>query len=223
MLKFKLLFIILLAVILYPPQLTALPEYPLISEAVVDVTGAESDSEFVEIYNPTGAPINIGGWDIGYKTTSGSSWSSVSAIPAGETIPAFGYYLIGGDKVSPAPDHIDASLGFSASGGHIALRNYSNVIIDKLGYGNAIDPEVSAIAAPGIDKSLERKSTGADTQGNAYETNNNSNDFVICNIPCPQNKYSQSEIPPYSESAIFFANPLISQFGNFNVSVIDAD
>ncbi len=159
MMRLKLACIFLLAVILYPLQLTALPEYPLISEAVIDVTGPESDSEFVEIYNPTGAPINIGGWKIAYKTASGASWSTVATIPAGETIPAFGYYLIGGDKVSPAPDHIDTTLGFAAAGGHIALRNPSNIIIDKLGYGTAFDPEGDTAPAPGIDKSLERKST----------------------------------------------------------------
>ena len=219
---FSLMFLVLILTFISIESF-ALPEYPLISEAVIDVTGTEADSEMVELYNPTGAAINIGGWDIGYKTATGSSWSSVATIPAGETIPAYGYYLIGGDKISPTPDKIDTSLGFSASGGHIALRNSSNQIIDKIGYGNANDPEGDTIAAPGIDKSLERKSNGSDTQGNGYETNNNSADFTIRNYPQPQNKYSQIEIPVYFEGSISISNNFSKITDTANIIVIDAD
>jgi len=160
----------------------ALSDHIVISEVVVDVSGPESDSEMVELYNPTGQVQDIGGWDIAYKTAAGSSWSSKATIPSGDTIPAYGYYLIGGDQVLPAPDHIDLSLGFSGSGGHIALRDSSNNIIDKVGYGGALDPEGTAVSAPGQDKSLERKPGATNpVGGNGQDSQDNSADFAIRN------------------------------------------
>jgi predicted extracellular nuclease len=127
--------ILLILIILANLRINALPNYPVISEIVVDVSGAESDSELVEIYNPTGQVINIGGYKIVYKTSTGTTWSTKSVIPDGETIPAFGYYLTAGDKVIPAADNVDTSLGFSGSGGHIGIKDANDNVIDYVGYG----------------------------------------------------------------------------------------
>jgi len=196
------LFLCLALVVALPT--TALPPYPVISEVIVDVAGTEADSEMVELYNPTGAVVEIGGWDIAYKSATGSSWYAKATIPTGDTIPAFGHYTIGGPQITPTPDHIDSSLGFASSGGHIALRDASNNFIDMVGYGTANDPEGGdAAPAPGTDDSLERKPGESDpNRGNGQDSDNNLNDFTIRVAPEPQNSGSIAEIPLYDTGII---------------------
>jgi hypothetical protein len=158
----------------------------VISEFLVDSSGSESAYEFVELYNPTNSPINITGWNITYKSATGSSWSNVAGITG--SIQAYGFFLIGGNYVNPIPDLIDTSLGFAASGGHIAIRNATNYIIDKVGYGSANDPEGTACPAPQTDNSMERKPGYLNpTAGNGWDSDNNLEDFILRNVPEPQN------------------------------------
>ena len=76
-------------------------------------------------------------------------------------------------------------------------------VIDKVGFGSAGDFEATAyLENPGVSQSLERKadffatavtmgSGGAHKwQGNGYDSDDNSNDFIIRNLPEPQNSFS---------------------------------
>jgi len=103
-------------------------------------------------------------------------------------IQAYGFFLIGGDAVIPVPDVVDTSLRFAAIGGHIALRDSYNNIIDKVGYGNATNPEGNACPAPPTDNSMERKPGYLNsTAGNGWDSDNNLEDFILRNETEPQN------------------------------------
>jgi hypothetical protein len=124
--------------------------------------------------------------NISYKSATGSSWSNVAGITG--SIQAYGFFLIGGNSVNPVPDIIDTYLGFAPNGGHIALRNATNYIIDKVGYGNAIDPESNACPSPQIDQSMERKPGYLNsTAGDGWDSDNNLEDFILRDTPEPQN------------------------------------
>jgi len=56
-------------------------------------TGATYDQDFVELHNVTSSAVSIGGWTVQYQGT-GSGWSTTT-LPAGASIPAGDYYLVG--------------------------------------------------------------------------------------------------------------------------------
>src|SRR4051812_22284011 len=56
---------------------------------------APDTREFVELYNAGNAPVNIENWSIGtIQLSTGLPYASFP-LPAGATIPANGYYVIG--------------------------------------------------------------------------------------------------------------------------------
>src|SRR5258706_8783227 len=48
-------------------------------------------SDYVEIYNPTGAPVTMTNWGLQTATTTGSTWTVVTL---NGTVPANGYWLV---------------------------------------------------------------------------------------------------------------------------------
>lgn len=174
--------------------------------------GASSATdEFVELYNPTETSVNLTGWKLQYKATSGTSWIDYFSIPAGNIIPARGFFLIANNGYSGTvtPDVRWGTAGL-ADNGHIRIVNSSSIEIDKVGWGTAIDPE-GGVAAPnhgttGNNNSVERKAKSTSTAdslksnglhsllGNGYDTNNNGNDFIQqTNGRNPQNTSSPVE------------------------------
>jgi hypothetical protein len=118
--------------------------------------------DYVELFNRTGCPVDIGGWSIQYgssmSTTFGSSATNCAFIPAGAAIPACGYYLVqvgssgGSGVVNPwpagGPDYVStAGPAMSATGGKVALisdqvwptaclgHSVGGRFVDVLGYG----------------------------------------------------------------------------------------
>lgn len=164
-------------------------------------------ADWVELYNPTSQAVDISGWKIKYKSATGASASSSFTLSAGSSIRAYGYFLISsnGSMTGGAivPDAISGSvLSFSSSAGHVALVRdgdpgttnplWGGILVDLLGYGaTANAPEGFPATAPGTG-SLQRKARGGSRSGsgNGYDSNNNTNDFVVSAMPGPQNSSS---------------------------------
>jgi hypothetical protein len=149
--------------------------------------------DFVELFNASGLPVNIGGWAIEYGSATGnwgSSAPNIAIIPAGAVIPACGYYLLqcgsGGTAGNPLPvvaDFIQSSgPAIGQSNGKVALFNTvnSNVpcnsevgLVDKVAFGTANCWEGTA-AAPALTNSTTawRKVAGM------TDTDSNVNDFL---------------------------------------------
>lgn len=171
-------------------------------------TGASD--EFVELYNTTGEIVTIGGLELEYRSASGASFSRRATIPAGATIPAHGYYLLAPPEYSRAttPDLTEDWTGFAAGGGHLRVVDGATVL-DKLGWGGAVDPETAAFPALSDDttQTYERKALstssavtmqpgGADENaGNGFDSDDNSADFVARTPAGPQNTASAAEAP----------------------------
>ena len=187
-------------------------------------SGAQYKNDYVVLYNPTGAAVDISGWSVQYAS-SGGSWNTKIEGPLSGTIASHGFYLIQGfagtgtaaSLPTPDADFSATSPNFSTSGGTIALVSDTThlsgdslnipAVVDYVGYGSAKYFQGAAVAALSNTTSAMRKARststaasmengGADSLlGNGWNTGDNSADFVV-RYPSPQNSSSPAEIPP---------------------------
>jgi 2',3'-cyclic-nucleotide 2'-phosphodiesterase / 3'-nucleotidase / 5'-nucleotidase len=128
-------------------------------------SGATLKNDFIELYNPTDADIDITGWRVRYYSSNGTLSGSTEL---NGTIKAKAYYLIqeaagtGGKESLPTPD-VTGSIAMSASTGKVELIkgiDASIVVLDSVPY-SSLSATTAAIRkpAPGADP----KSRGLDT------------------------------------------------------------
>lgn len=191
-------------------------DHPVISEIRYHQHAGIND-EFVELYNPTDSVVSLEGWKLMYKKKEGGSWITKETMTSEHLIPACGFFLWGGDACEITPDIIETSssaVGLSNSGGHIALWNTAEEVVDLVAWEGGDSPEDSAVSGETEEGgSLERKASEHSTaesmasggeeenHGNSYDTNHNANDFVThTDLEAnPQNTLSDSEMPPNHE------------------------
>jgi len=205
----KFIFIFILFFIITIPAVKG--QSAVISEILIDGVNeqaASNNDEFVEIYNPTGNPIDISNWTIDYRSASSSTFNNKYTFPAGTILQSHKYYLFGGGGVANRDNFSQSVLiGMSNTGGGVFLRNSSGTTIDLIGWGTAAASNYEGTVAtkPAQGISLERKantsstvssmgSGGADEfAGNGFDSNNNANDFLQRATPQPQNSNSPAE------------------------------
>ena len=152
--------------------------------------GSAFKNKFVELYNPTSAPITLDGMSLQYRSATGTAaFTGVVALTG--TIPAGGYYLVKGatnNTASTAPElpAADATGSINPSGttGTIALVNGTTAVtlgtgsvvgqddvIDLLGYGGSNTFETARATAPSSNTDVRsfNRSDGADTDDNSAD------------------------------------------------------
>jgi hypothetical protein len=194
----------------------------VISELQVGVSGSAAD-EFVELYNPTPAPVDIGGWVLQYRSATGTTYSPSVTIPMGTVLPPRRYFLITSVRNASAASGFTGTvasdvantgpLGLSGTGGHVRIGPLTtgsptdSNAVDTLGYGTAVGPEAAVAPVPSASPtaSLERKANQMSTAasmaiggsdeflGNGQDSNNNAADFVLRVTRDPQNLMSAPE------------------------------
>ncbi|HSU34048.1 MAG TPA: putative Ig domain-containing protein, partial [Propionibacteriaceae bacterium] len=144
-------------------------------------TGAPFRNDFIELYNPTNAPVPLAGHVVEYFSGGGGTGGTTTLTGS---VPAHGHYLIqeaaGASTTAPllpAPD-ATGTLTMSGTSGSVELRNGSTVL-DLVGYGTAARREGTATAALSNSTSASRNAARVDTD-------NNSADFTV-GAPAPQN------------------------------------
>ncbi|MEA3272200.1 MAG: lamin tail domain-containing protein [Patescibacteria group bacterium] len=167
--------------------------YIVINE--VQIAGATATDEFVELYNPTNAKIDISGWKLQYKSDTGDTWSSKvgDGLPSNSKIEPYSFFLLASKSydgdISPNYIH-NANWGLGNTAGHIRIIDNNDNQIDKVGYGStANSPETSPAPNPSANQSIERGLAG-------YDSDDNSKDFIIKENPTQtnSNKDGMSEI-----------------------------
>jgi Lamin Tail Domain len=202
---------LLIALFLLPGKAQAVVSYVVISE--VQIAGATTDDEFVELYNPTSAPIDLGGWRLTRASASGLTMENlVTAFAPGTLIGAYGFLLIApssGYQGGVVPDVYYTTGSRLASNNSVILYSDGGVtVVDRLGMGTASIREGTAIPNPGTGGSVERKAAASSSvasmgmgggdafYGNGEDTDDNSSDFVQRATSNPQNGSSPSERLP---------------------------
>ena len=155
-----------------------------VNELMTGSTGAASN-EFVELFNAGSSAADVGGFKVAYRSSAGTSDITLVTIPAGTTIPAGGFYLLGGSGYlgTHAADQ-SFSTSLASTGGGIAVRDATGAILDSVGYGDTTNAFVEAhattapptTAAPG-------SSSGRIPDG--HDTNDNAADFSVSSTPSP--------------------------------------
>jgi DNA/RNA endonuclease G (NUC1)/fibronectin type 3 domain-containing protein len=164
-------------------------------------TGATFQNDYVEIFNPSNAPVSTTGWSIQYGAATGTTWQ---VQPLGGIIGPGEYYLVqlgtGGavGSVNPQPN-IFGSINLSATAGKVALSNAGAPlgscsdasIVDLVGFGSTSNCHEGASNAPAPSN------TTADFRknGGSTDSDQNGNDFLT-GTPNPRRTTPIQEVGP---------------------------
>ena len=160
-------------------------DHVVINEFSVD---SSYDHKWIELYNPTGSPVDLTGWSIQYRSASNVNPVTSSGVYAlSGTIPADDYFVVTGATAAgatPVPTDLALSTGlnFSGSNGQIFLADTatglpvgggsivsdSDDVVDLVGYGTAAAYETAAAPALG-GAVLARSADGTDSDDNSAD------------------------------------------------------
>src|SRR6185369_1933112 len=149
--------------------------------------------EFIELYNLSSSPVNIGGWKVNGSNNAGTT-STRATIASGVVINPGCHYLLTNSASSGYSGNVTGdqtySTGVTDDGG-IALLNGATVI-DAVGMsaGSAYKEgtPLASLGSTNANRGYERKPGG--TAGSGTDTDSNTSDFQLKTPSDPQNSSS---------------------------------
>jgi hypothetical protein len=156
--------------------------------------------EFVELYNPTGAAVNIGYWQLSKSSGCGNTITTLATIPYATILQPGQHYLLASTNNSLPSELPDQTYnpGTTETGG-LAIVSSGNVI-DQVGMSRSActatyyhEGNYLPFLMETSDQSYKRK-PGGDNNTSCYDTNNNANDFMVRSPANPQNTSSESTL-----------------------------
>lgn len=162
------------------------PSYLKILISELKSEGQSPKDEYIELYNPNQEDVDLTGWALKKKNSAGKESNLVSSEAFQGIIPAGGYFLIAppasGDQefytgnVPPDLRYSGKSYSFT-NDNTILLYNPAAELVDKVGFGNALDFETATTTNPTKDMSIGR--IWDDSLQNYKDEDNNFEDFVL--------------------------------------------
>ncbi len=147
--------------------------------AAVQIAGATASDDLVKIYDPTGDPVDMGGWKLRKRSSSGADYS-IREFPAG-TIISPQHYFVWANSVDGFAATVGADTSSTqtlAQDNSVAFIDASGAIVDAVAWGTGTGQygEGSPYPTdPGPGQMLVRQSAG----GTMIDTDNNANDFTL--------------------------------------------
>jgi predicted extracellular nuclease len=149
-------------------------------------SGAAYNRDYVELFNPTSAPVSLDGMSVQYRSASGVVDPS-GVTPLSGTIAAKSYYLVaeaGGTNGAALPTpQVTGTFNMSATTGTVFLANQTTAltapptgsltgnaaIADLVGFGSSNTYETALAPSPSTTTSIARDAAGKDTDNNSAD------------------------------------------------------
>jgi hypothetical protein len=147
-------------------------------------------NDYIEIFNPTSAPVSLSGLSVQYAASAGTSWSNTTTLPATATLQPGQYFLVqefSNGAIGSALPTADAtgSINMSGTAGKVALVKgttalpstatpTSTNVIDWVAFGTGSTP-----AEGGSPTATLSPTTAAFRTNECGDTNNNAADFSV--------------------------------------------
>jgi hypothetical protein len=155
----------------------ALPNHVIFAQ--IQIAGASSSNDFVKLYNPTAASVDMSGWRLRKKSSTGTDYS-LRDMPKG-TIIASGAYFTWANSLGEFAQSINADASSTetiAADNSIAIMDANSSTIDAVAWGNGTNqygegPPFATNPVP--NQLLVRKNIG----GVMIDANDNAHDFIL--------------------------------------------
>lgn len=188
-------------------------------------SGAQYQSDFIELFNRGTAPVNVSTWSVQYASSTGTTWQRTNLSG---TIQPGRYHLVrqgtgtscGGSPCGislPAPD-ATGSVAMSASAGKVALMSIQTTIpsgtacppgaVDLVGFGTGTNCSESAPTG-----TLSNTTAAQRALGGCKDTDANNADFTVV-APTPRNSASPANAcPTDSAPTVTGTTPTVNAIG----------
>lgn len=148
--------------------------------AAVQIAGAASENDLVKLFNPTGSPIDMSGWKLHKKSSTGTDYS-LKVFPVGSVIAPGGWFVWANseDGFSTAVSADVSSTETLAADNSVALMDAAGTIVDAVAWGTGTSQYGEGPpypTSPGANQLLSRRSSGSSGMA---DTGDNSSDFVL--------------------------------------------
>lgn len=186
-------------------------------------SGATFNADYVELFNLSGAPVNITGWSLQYfsATASATSTPVISPVVGNVTLAPGQRYLIqatpgtvGTGLANPA-DQTSSNLAMGAAAGRIYVTNTTSALsnasgcptnyVDFVGYGTTANCyETARATAPSLSQPIARTNVCVDADNNQTEfalTSTPARNSSAAPTPCTATVISAASFNPNSVNA----------------------
>ena len=177
------------AAVFVPPELSAIATTPAqtapspsaghVLIGIVQTAGDASMNDFVAIVNPTHTSVDMSGWKLRKRSSSGTEYS-LKTFPADSTIVSGGKF-IWANSADGFADIVNADVASTqilAGDNSVALIDATGAIVDAVAWGNGNGQFVEGSPYPenlAAGQMLTRKSSA----NSVVDTDNNAEDFEI--------------------------------------------
>jgi hypothetical protein len=147
--------------------------------AQIQIAGAASSNDFVKLYNPTRAAVDISGWKLRKKSSTGTDYS-LRDFPNGTAV-APGAYFTWANSTNGFAQSIGADASSTetlSADNSVAIMDANGTVVDAVAWGtgtNQYGEGAPFPTDPAPNQILARKSSG----GVPVDTNDNEEDFVL--------------------------------------------
>jgi hypothetical protein len=181
------------------------------------------NDEFIELFNPSGIPINIGGWEVWGSNNAGGTGTTPRAALNNVTLLPGQHYLLVKDNASAGllalADETYTS-GITDDGGIALTLADGTTIIDAVGLSSGSAYKEGTVLTPlsgTAEQSYERKTSGNVT--NCNDTNNNVGDFVRNSTSSNPQNFTSSPLACLTVTNVSSTNGIYAPGNTINIYV----